>query len=257
MYLQGSPFCVHRVFVFCIDNVVTFSTACRYTVHSTDVDVGYGPKDLWESYLAYIESVGADFAMQYEGADSPVNSGNFVILPTERSKKFMREWIGLTAESIEQGGNQKGLATLFSRHVFENCETIKACAEKRHGPEPRPALCRVWRPQWWPRPSGEPPWNYLCALSGEHTAPKLDPCHPQLLFVHPICTTSGRRNMQKINVIKQTGFWYMEEHPSSPGAGCTVVDQDNYLIPRCIPKKDAGSGFDSCKSRLAFSGHLW
>jgi hypothetical protein len=200
-----------------------------------------------ESYLSYIESVGADLAMQTELGNSPVNSGNFVILPTMRAQVFMRRWMRLAGEKLDHGGNQKGLALLHTRGGYTLCETVKGCAEKYHDGKDHPALLRMFRPPWFARPGGGVPWEGLCALSGNAPPPAIDPCHPMLLFVHPVCTQSGDRNAAKARVIKEAGFWFMGECRSD----------ENEALPRCQPLEDAGRGFELCKSRLGLAGHLY
>ena len=213
--------------------------------------------------MAYVESVGADGAFQLEDSLSPVNTGNFVILPTDESKSFMRAWINESTSSIQKGGNQFPLAKMRLNGFFDLCETLPGCAETQEKIKSRfvnhsdisiermPAVFRIYRPPWWGRGASQ-----VCRLSGgEKTPPIVDPCHPMLMFVHPVC---AEHRSSKLEVIRKMGFWYMKEDQEfldSTVAGCPVHPQTK--IPHCKPREDAGAGFEKCTSRLAFSGNLW
>lgn len=212
--------------------------------------------------MAYIESVGADGAIQLEASVSPINTGNFVILPTKGGKSFMRSWINESSANIDEGGNQVPLSKMMSDGVFDLCETLPGCSEKQVKRKLRfinhkeashddtPAIFRIYRPPWWGRGTSQ-----VCRLSGDVPPPVVDPCHPMFMFVHPVCT---KRRSLKLDVIREMGFWFMEEDPEfldSTVAGCPIHNKTR--IPLCKPREDAGAGFEKCKSRLAFSGQLW
>lgn len=227
----------------------------RFAVHSSDVDLSYGPKDVWESYLAYIDAAGTDGAIHLEMGKSPINTGNFVMLPTEGGKSFMRSWIAQTNHHIDAGGNQTPLKDLQSEEAYYLCELLDECGTKRKGinsSRRKAALLRTFRPPWWKAGS-----NDVCRLSGDPPPPKVDPCHPMLMYVHPVCT---KNRAGKLDVIKQMGFWFMvedERYTNRTYAGCPIDATVATMVPRCTPREDAGRGFETCQTRLAFSGQLW
>lgn len=76
-----------------------------------DIDLAYAPKDVWTSYLTLLETSSADAAFQVEGGNSPINSGNYVVLPNQRGKALMEAWMAYAPDGVNKGGNQASIRT--------------------------------------------------------------------------------------------------------------------------------------------------
>jgi hypothetical protein len=161
-----------------------------------DSDLAYTTKPVWASYLAYIDAAGADAAFMYEpGPAEPLNSGNFVALPTERMRALAAHWVALGAGLADRAGNQKGLQLLARAGAFDRCGLDAAgCADvvrRRTADEaraflkgrrvPGKALVRTYDASFWSQR------NYQCALQSPETAQVFDPCGWQAMYAHPIC----------------------------------------------------------------------
>ena len=304
-----------------------------YVVHSTDIDLAYAAKPVWESYLSYLElgmdGIVADAAFQTEGKPnsdiaSPINSGNFVALPTQATLALFSTWVGQSTEQVDRGGNQKGLLKLFKEGKFELCVEEADCLE---GIQARdqiqntriennsnaavisddiskkpnlleeldleaielpplqlilpnitsynssfPAIIRVYHPPWWSINQ-----NY-CVLSGEGPLQvEIDPCWPSLMYLHPICTPKGGDRVElKIDVLREAGFWFLEDDDGCPmndeqvlaisgsGKGGYMQESNGELnqlkndrvIERCLPTEVRRPGREmavtKCRHQLAF-----
>jgi len=171
-----------------------------------DIDVAYAPKDVWLSYLKYLNVSGADAAFQAESAvhsTSPINSGNYIVLPNNRSRTMMEAWMNYAEAGIEEGGNQGGLMKVYNNGGFTMCEASEEClqASKHISQDPsngtvdgqmppekaesdRPALIRTFNTAGW-----ELHQNY-CAFSGDHPVPNIDPCSLSGERIDPTCCCS-------------------------------------------------------------------
>lgn len=200
---------------------------------------------MWESYLAYIDAVGADAAFMYEpGPMEPLNSGNFVALPTERMRALVARWVALGAGLADEAGNQKGLQLLAKAGAFDRCGLdAGGCADvvrRRAADEaraflegkrvPAKALIRTYDASFWSLR------RYQCALSSPDTAQVFDPCGWEAMYAHPICTGGGGRAEQvarKMSVLRAVGFWLVQDPArcarSAPAAGAAT------RVPRCLP----------------------
>jgi hypothetical protein len=224
--------------------VIAFLIDQNYAVHSTDVDVSYSSKPVWESYLMYLNvapgSEAVDAAFQVEGdgeKGSPINSGNFVALPTPGTKKLFSSWLSLASEKVEQGGNQRGLQTLFKDGTFVLCSTPQECQDamkkreelRQHiannnstlSPPPRtelpaqqlsspPAIIRTYTPPWWSSQQN------FCVLSGQVRLPELDPCSSEFMYLHPVCTPAGDRVGLKTRVLDHSKLWFVDSKFGCP-----------------------------------------
>jgi hypothetical protein len=226
--------------------VVAYLLEQNYAVHSTDVDLAYSSKPVWDSYLMYLNvapgAQGVDAAFQIEGDGtygSPINSGNFVALPTPGTKALFSAWLGLASKKIGEGGNQKGLQTLFKEDRYVLCRTSYECQKavkkrqdfyfrkKVRDTSPGstktssvsessfpPTIIRTYTPPWWSKKQN------FCALSGESRLPELNPCSPAFLYLHPVCTPKGSDRVGlKTRVLDKAGFWFMDSKH-----GCPVDD---------------------------------
>lgn len=221
--------------------VVAYLVNQNYAVHSTDVDLAYASKPVWESYLMYLHvapgAQGVDAAFQIEGDGSygsPINSGNFVALPTPGTKYLFSAWLALASEKIGEGGNQKGLQKLFKEKRYLLCRTPPECQDavkKREQIRQEllinstvstrssfssspPTIIRTYTPPWWSTKQN------FCALSGEYRLPEMDPCNPAFLFLHPVCTPKGSDRVGlKTRVLDKAGFWFIDSKH-----GCPVED---------------------------------
>ena len=235
-----------------------------YAVHSTDIDLAYAAKPVWESYLSYLElnmdGIVADAAFQaetgvYTPTVSPINSGNFLALPTPATLALFSTWVSLVNDHLRTGGNQHGLARLFEGGQFLTCQGEEQCThmvhsrdkgnikhstklmnltiENKDGTETlfqpnftsfdaiRPsniAVVRTYNPPWW---SEDPGSRNYCTFNGDTPPPPLDPCASSLLYLHPICTFDAKRMISKRDVLRYAGFWFMEYEE---GQGCPVGD---------------------------------
>jgi hypothetical protein len=201
-----------------------------YAVHSSDIDLSYAAKPVWDSYLMYLNlepgAQAVDAAFQIEGDGrygSPINSGNFVALPSQAMKHLFAAWLALSQEKVEQGGNQKGLQTLFNEEQFILCQTALECSiaiKKRellvrldllNSTVPLPAIIRTFTPPWWSTTQDN------CAISGETKLPVMDPCHAELFFLHPVCTPKGSDRVGlKTRVLDKAGFWFIDSKHGCP-----------------------------------------
>ena len=240
--------------------VVAFFLNENYVVHSTDVDLAYSSKPVWESYLMYIHlAAGAsavDAAFQIEGDgsfplhNSPLNSGNFVALPTEATKNLFSAWLALASEKMDTGGNQKGLEKLYEEDRYILCRTVQECQDamkKRdeiaeeilnYATAPPqnlpfsfspaeetsstsrysvpPTVIRTYTPPWWSKTYDK------CALSGEYRLPEMYPCSSSFFYLHPVCTPKGSDRVGlKTRVLDKAGFWFIDSK-----YGCPVDDVD-------------------------------
>jgi len=223
--------------------VVAYLLNQDYVVHSTDVDLSYASKPVWESYLMYLhvepgaQSVDAAFQIEGDGKDgSPINSGNFVALPTPGTKALFSAWLALASEKIEEGGNQRGLQKLFNENRYLLCRIPQVCrkavknrdikqrslitstlstSSSSENSFPPPAIIRTYTPPWWNKNKD------FCALSGRDRLPELDPCSPEFLYLHPVCTPKGDRVGLKTRVLDEAGFWFIDSKH-----GCPVQDRD-------------------------------
>lgn len=91
---------------------------------AADTDVAYAVKPLWDSYLAFIHQANADGAWQEE---KPLNTGQFVLLPTRASLAFARKWAasapGMLAQKVS---DQKALPDFEGKQLV-NCSSLCQC----------------------------------------------------------------------------------------------------------------------------------
>ena len=208
-------------------NVVHTLLQHNFTVHSSDVDLAYArssqtnsSKDVWKWYNDQIFISGVEYrthpldgAFQYEAPEdatwgSPINTGNFVVRPTPATKALFQAWVGLQSQLMPMGGNQKGLQELYRQGKFMVCgpRCVADCATVG-GFGFGPVFASY-------SPSQLTISDDFCVLSGEHPLPRaIDPALPYVLYVHPVCTVVARvggvRNVVKMRVLKEAGFWYL------------------------------------------------
>lgn len=138
---------------------------CR--LPAADSDVAFVNKPVWDSFLAFIEEVGADAAFQAEQhigvapmrhalnharharlagvvrlacasfAPSPpllpfhsVNIGSYVVLPTPASIRLYDAWAGSAVAAIRDKKQDQFFLPKLS-HLFDLCNTRHSCLEKR------------------------------------------------------------------------------------------------------------------------------
>ncbi|KAL4856648.1 hypothetical protein ACK3TF_003070 [Chlorella vulgaris] len=203
-----------------------------YAVLTTDSDIVYLLKPVWASYMAYLEQGEADAAFQSEG---PVNTGNFVMLPTTASVAFATAWAALAPKMFkERLTDQTGLPHVDPA-LWMVCSDRSACQRDRAGIIHRNAsgtqmLIRRFYPNQFNY------WSDVCSLSRTEGFPKIDPCDwagmnkcglrplasamhqhvhliclPAVMFLHPICANYE----MKVRAFKHQEFWFVDDESES------------------------------------------
>ena len=160
-----------------------------FSVHSSDYDVWYAPKDsLWKNYLEYITKGNADAAFQVEMAG--INTGNYVILHSERALRFMEQWLELQGH----GDNDQVALNNAILSGDRSWKNVSMCVEECPKSREDAFIIRRYYPPFWSR------YHDHCLFNGKTDLKDFDPCHPSLLYVHPICTGGGRTTDVKMSV---------------------------------------------------------
>ncbi|EFN51422.1 hypothetical protein CHLNCDRAFT_55152 [Chlorella variabilis] len=154
-----------------------------YAVLSTDSDIVYFVKPVWQSYLRFIEEAGADGAFQ---AEVPVNGGNYVVLPTPAAIRWAQAWAALAPEMIQRVTHDQSGFRLVEEARWKLCGTVESCQGERAAQIANataaaspggnataaapPALLRIYLPRYFGY------WDDLCAFAAMHRLPRFDPC---------------------------------------------------------------------------------
>ncbi|KAL4447611.1 hypothetical protein ABPG75_004830 [Micractinium tetrahymenae] len=213
-----------------------------------DTDVAYAPKPLWASYLAFLEQAGADGAFMQE---LPLNTGQFVLLPTPGALAFAAAWnasapaaLGSSPpladqKALEAAAREPGASALGSSFVQCSvlCGCIKAAFErKRRGREGAYAVLRHYM---------APHFMYTyrrCTIGDPLWAPRVDPCDWAVLYLHPVCASGAAA---KERLLRLQGFWFMDSEQ-----GCAPQRGAASGVPACVPLQwrlpQAEAAFTSC-----------
>jgi hypothetical protein len=226
-----------------------------FAVHVSDVDIAYTPADLWKSYYKFIIDGNATAAFQVENHyPDVVNTGNYVILPTQSGKNLMKLWVDRADIAIAEGNHeQRALGKLYNdEEGFEMCDKPPDCRRKVAAIAKLPGSKKYRFPLV--RKTFNPWGNvygYNCVTKEEelHRVHPAHPCSYPHMYFHAICVSGSTA---KTNALKKAGLWFIDDDK-----GCTQ-DQDNPNTVRCKPlawrKPEIEEAFSECswKTRMAF-----
>lgn len=182
-------------------------------MHFMDMDLAYAAKPLWLSYMTILHDPPADAAfMNEEAGIGPLNTGNFVVMPTPKGREFIQrmlegliEYVGKdTAEQIWI--NNK----LAHQQVFQLCRNRQQCyrildeneKENRTG---RLVLIRTYQPPYWSYSNHD-----FCAMA-QPWAPSLDLCDWNILYFHAYCNHPE----EKVRMLRDQALWFMDVDPDA------------------------------------------
>ena len=231
-----------------------------FVVHATDVDIAYAPADLTRSYLQFILQGNATAAFQRESKfPFVVNTGNYMILPNQQGKAFMKAWLSRADAAIAAGHHeQTALGELYHEQkndAFLICSSPQECAEaaeiaaKKVAPSVTPIVRRTAN-SWFIA------FGNTCITKSPHLMSAVHPCAFPQLYFHSVCVIGSAA---KTSALKGVGFWFLDDGEGVGGTGCPA-DDDNVNVVRCRPLSERISevekDFLQCDaSRLVFNYH--
>lgn len=167
-----------------------------FSVHSSDYDVSYAPKDsLWKNYVGYITEQNADAAFQVEMGG--INTGNYVILHSTKALRFMEQWLRL--QGSQRDNDQIALNNALLSRELDSWKNVTMCTEECSSREDEFTIRRYYPPYW-------SMYHDHCLFNGQTDLADFDLCHPSVLYVHPICTGTGRTTDVKLSVFDSLGL---------------------------------------------------
>ena len=200
-----------------------------FTVHSSDFDTVYAPKDFWRDVMRYIQEGGAQAAFQVE--DAAINTGSYVVLPSPETKRFLTRWVAL-ANSSHAGNDQLALIEALlnpSDDPIAHMCTEKSECESLSG-SGKSVLIRRFYPPFWSK------FHDHCVFGQDfHDGRPIDICDPSVLFVHTICSGIGDTFSNKMTTMKELGVWYCHQ---ASGANASTCLSDDALYPMHRPTCD-------------------
>lgn len=163
--------------------------------------------------------------MALSSTRTPVNTGQFVMLPTPASLAFAERWNSLAASMIPQGPATQPALRQMHHHHFEACTSLCQCFWAHRnltslGLRNDTPIFRTYYPGYFAYTQS------TCDIGNPAWVAALDPCDWQLLFLHPICATD---TAQKEAVLRTAGFWFVDSEQG------------------CEPKQGAASGVPACR----------
>jgi hypothetical protein len=226
-----------------------------FLVHASDVDVAYSPGDLTRSYLNFILEGNATAAFQRESKlPFIVNTGNYMVLPNDQGKAFMKAWLGRADSAIASGDHeQTALGELYHKKsntpAFYTCANPSECKEayeKSLQTSPPTPIVRKTSNSWFLA------FGSTCITKEPHRMFAVHPCSFPMLYFHSVCVIGSEA---KTRALKGAGFWFLDDGPD--GKGCPP-DTDNPNIVRCRPLveriPETEEDFLTCDpNRLVFS----
>lgn len=179
-----------------------------YAVHMSDSDIGYAAKPLWRSYMTILHDPQADASFQNEEIGmGPINTGNFVVLPTPGGKSFIARWLDDLAEFAAHDINDQVYIVdrMPKAEVFRLCRNRQQCyrmldEDKKENRTGTLAIIRTYQPAYWSYSGHD-----FCAMD-QPWAPSLDLCDWTLLYLHATCTSRDG----KIKLLKAQNLWFMD-----------------------------------------------
>lgn len=223
-----------------------------YVVHASDIDIAYAPSDLTLSYLKYINSANATAAFQREGRyPFVVNTGNYMILPTEEGKILMKKWLERAEESMKaREHEQTALGKLYheEKDAFLVCQSPEECknAHKRASSLNKPvAIVRRTSNSWFLA------FGETCITKTPERMTPVHPCAFPTAYFHAVCVIGSAA---KTRALKGAGFWFLDDGDDSQGC---PVDEENEHVVRCRPLveriPEVEVDFNSCpRERMVF-----
>ena len=222
-----------------------------FLVHASDVDIAYAPADLTKSYLNFILQANATAAFQYENhAPSIINTGNYMILPNEQGKTFMKNWLGQQDKAIDAGMHeQHALGKMWynsKKTAFTLCSKPEECLEAAGQGENKVPIVRRTQNSWYLA------YGNTCITKTPHLMHAAHPCSFPYLYFHSVCVAGS---FAKSQALKGAGFWFLDD--GEDGKGC-LPDEDNPNVVRCRPLvekiPEMEDDFSQCDAtRLAFN----
>ncbi|KAJ3366519.1 hypothetical protein GGF32_005521 [Allomyces javanicus] len=181
-----------------------------YTVHLSDTDIAY-VRNVWATYLPWLDAVGADLAIKYEGS-WPVNTGNYVARPTRTTFDFFREYLAI-GDHDPTIPDQRAFGTTLTAHGGL-CQSREACAElQRQGKLAVRDYSSIFgRQAFCPRDS-------------------IDMCAPNVLYLHPICMAGQEIKKRTMVGLK---VWFMREVCPAAGAGKEEEEDPQARESKCL-----------------------
>ena len=225
-----------------------------YAVHATDVDIAYAPADLMQSYLSYILEAKADAAFQRESKyPYIVNTGNYMVLPTNKGKALLKSWVAQFDKAIESRWHEQTALGYFyhsgNKTAFLVCSTPQECEEatKRASTMSlQPPIVRRTNNAWFMA------FGNTCMSKDPHLMYAVHPCSLPALYFHAVCVIGAAA---KTRALKGVGFWFLDDGWDSKAC---PQDPNNPNVVRCRPlaerKPQTEVDFMKCDpNRLAFN----
>ncbi|GAB4815504.1 hypothetical protein N2152v2_002550 [Parachlorella kessleri] len=217
-----------------------------YAVHLTDVDIAYSPFDLYASFGAFINNTGIAGVFM---AELPVNSGNYLLLPTPATHLMFQRWLSMMDPSIALGFHDQDSLSRLVMAAYDTCDTWNDCVSRlaaknesttdSTAPLPKALLRRT--------PSAfQELFGSWCAGGQPEKLTPVDRCQPGFSFAyfHVICVTGAER---KAAGLKGIGYWFLEE-------SCVAGGPLSNCKPLAWSRPGVEDAFLRCpSSRLAFN----
>ncbi|KAJ3185968.1 hypothetical protein HDU85_000882 [Gaertneriomyces sp. JEL0708] len=174
-----------------------------YTVHMTDTDISY-IRDVWASFEKFMHEVDADMTIAYE-ASTTVNTGNYVVVPNERTFRFFDVYLAKGKANFEQADQWAWGDVARAGHAAY-CQTKEECAKAK---EKGVIAIR----------------DFAAAFGRTHACPRsIDLCSPDINYIHPVCMVGM---VKKMTQHKQLGSWFMQDCPPASKKVCIGIPKSD------------------------------
>ncbi|CAF1359493.1 unnamed protein product [Didymodactylos carnosus] len=225
-----------------------------YTIITTDTDIAYSSKNVWESYEKYARDVGADMVF---ASEHPINTGNFYSLSNERVIALFNEWIMSESRWLNDN-DQEALIKLHNKN-YMLCNTREMCNQVKSTSMNYTNSTASLSKEYQTNMVAVRTYRSSFSRFGSHCSPpsgvRMDPCAADVLFIHTICMIGKQRKADKLN---ELGFWMLDEPCRET---TTVINEANHTtvlsIYRCVPKilalPRAEDNFTKCNEALAWT----
>ncbi|KAI9004729.1 hypothetical protein BC832DRAFT_557980 [Gaertneriomyces semiglobifer] len=170
-----------------------------YTVHMTDADISY-IRDVWTSFEQFMQEADADMTIAYEELTT-VNTGNYVVVPNERTFRFFDVYLAKGEANFEQPDQWAWGDVARAGHA-EYCQTKGECAKAK---EKGVIAIR----------------DFAAAFGRNPPCPRsIDLCSPEINYIHPVCMLGM---VKKVTTHKQLGSWFMQDCPPTSKNTCIGI----------------------------------